>query len=152
MRPADTLDLLSMALHHKRELSAETLLGPLESLLELPAGESQDQLQRLDAHDMQSVIEELQGRDDIDQDRLVRIEWHFIRLLDGHSGHLPRTLHKYLSTSPEFFNEVLSCCYRSRNSETEEEQETTEHQRYMAEHAYHLLHDWGLVPGTNEDG
>jgi hypothetical protein len=151
-RAADTLDLLSMALHQKRELSPETLLGLLEALLQLSAERSQDQFQRLDTHELQSVIEELQGRDDIGQDRLIRIEWHFIRLLDGHSGHLPRTLHRYLSTSPEFFNEVLSCCYRSRNSEIEEEQDLTDHQRYMAEHAYHLLHDWSLVPGTEDDG
>lgn len=151
-RPADTLDLLSMALHKKRVLSPETLLGPLEALLELPAEKSQEQLRRLDGHAMQSVIEHLQGRKDIDQNRLIRIEWHFIRLLDGRSGHSPKTLQRYLSTSPEFFNEVLSCCYRSRKPEVEEEQNSTDHQRYMAEHAYHLLHDWSLVPGTNEDG
>ena len=32
-----------------------------------------------------------------------------------------------------------------------EEQESTDHQRYMAKHAYRLLHDWSLLPGTNED-
>src|SRR5690606_378101 len=71
---------------------------------------------------------------------------------DGHSGHSPRTLHRYLSTSPEFFNEVLGCCYRSQKSEPAEEQESTDHRRIMAEHAYHLLCDWSLIPGTNEDG
>lgn len=151
-RPADTLDLLGMALHQKRVLSPDTLLGPLESLLALPAEKSQEQFRRLDGHDVQSVIEELQRRSDVDQDRLIRIEWHFIRLLDSHSGHSPRTLERYLSSSPGLFNEVLNCCYRSRKPEAQVEENSTEHQGYMAEHAYRLLHDWSRLPGTQEDG
>jgi hypothetical protein len=151
-RPAATFDLLSSALHRKRVLAPETLFRPLEALLELPGEKSEEQMRQLAAHQIQGVVEELQSRNDIDQDRLIRIEWHFIRLLDGHTGHSPRTLQRHLSSSPEFFNEVLSCCYRSKKPEIRDEQSTTDQQRFMAEHAYHLLHDWSLLPGTQEDG
>ena len=54
---------------------------------------------------IQEIIAELQGRTDIANDRMIQIEWHFIRLLDEHSLHSPKTLHKHLSQSPGFFDE-----------------------------------------------
>lgn len=152
-RPGHAINLLSMALHKKRELDAKTLLMPLESLLCMPADEANDQRRPVDAHGIQAVIETLQNRDDVDPERLMRVEWGYIRLLDEHSGHSPRTLEKHLSSSPEFFNKLLSLCYRSRDDDaTEERPEPTEYDRCMAEHAFDLLHYWKRVPGTMEDG
>lgn len=152
-RPVAAIDLLSMAIHQKRDLAPDTLLRPLETLLALPTKNVDSQLRRMDSYHIQQIIGALQDRDDIDDARLIPIEWHYIRLLDEHSEYSPRTLQRHLSSSPEFFNEVLSMCYRSRHeNEDDEATEPSEHQRYMAEHAFRLLHEWNHVPGTVDDG
>ena len=152
-RPVVAIDLLSMAIHNKCDLDSDTLLSPLETLLALPAEQAESQWGRTDGYHIRQIIGELQGRGDVDEARLIPIEWHYIRLLDKHSEHVPRTLQRHLSSSPEFFNEVLSLCYRSTNeNDTRKAQEPSAHQRYMAEHAFHLLHEWDRIPGTSDDG
>jgi hypothetical protein len=107
----------------------------------------------MDAYHVQEIIAEMQIRTDAERSRMIQIEWHFIRFLDEHSTQSPKTLHDQLASSPEFFHEVLSACFRSRNNVEEiVDQKPSEHQRYMAEHAFHLLHDWNVIPGTNDAG
>lgn len=152
-RAVAAIDLLSMALHKKLDLDPGTLFMPLEALLVSAndnAGKSQ---RRTDAYHIQEIIGALQDREDVDEARLVPIEWHYIRILDEHSKHAPRTLQKHLSASPAFFIEVLSMCYRSKNdTDSDPKTEPSAQQRYMAEHAFHLLHEWDRVPGTQDDG
>ena len=150
-RPADAINVLSSALHNKLHIESDLLCQSLEGLLHLPKAESERQIQRMDSYHIQEIIAELQGRTDIANERMIQIEWHFIRLLDDHSRHSPKTLHQHLSRSPEFFHEVLSACFRSRNETDRERDEPTAHAKYMAEHAFHLLHDWNHTPGTQEN-
>lgn len=152
LRPVDAIDVLSSALHNKLNVESDLLCRSLEALLNLPAAESGRQLQRLDSYHIQEIIAELQQREDIEDSRMIHIEWHFIRMLDGHSQHSPKTLQKHLATSPEFFHEVLSACFRSRAEPDDEQAKPSEHGKYMAEHAFHLLHDWTQTPGTQDDG
>jgi hypothetical protein len=152
-RPLAAIDLLSMAIHKNRDLDLDTLLSPLETLLTLPAEQAKSQRGQSDSYHIQEIIAALQNRDDVDEARLIPIEWHYIRLLDGHSKQAPKTLQKHLSSSPEFFHEVLSQCYRSRNEDNNNaDQEPSANQRYMAEHAFHLLHEWDRLPGSRDDG
>jgi hypothetical protein len=89
----------------------------------------------------------------VTEGRLIRIEWHYIKFLDEQSKHGPRTLQKHLSSSPEFFNELLTLCYRSKHEgEASETPDSSAHQRYMAKCAFELLHEWDRVPGANDDG
>jgi len=152
LRPVDAMDVLSFALHNKLRIESDLLCRSLEALLELPKAESGRQIQRMDSYHIQEIIAELQPRDDIAESRMIHIEWHFIRMLDEHSGHSPKTLHKHLATSPEFFHEVLSACFRSRTEPDDEQEKPSEHGKYMAEHAFHLLHEWNQTPGTQENG
>jgi hypothetical protein len=152
-RPIDALNLLSMALHQKRDIPTESLLRSLEAVVELPKGIADRQFHRMDAYRVQEIIAELQRRTDAQRSRMIQIEWHFIRFLDEHSTQSPKTLHNHLASSPEFFHEVLSACFRSRNAAEEKvDQKPTAHQRYMAEHAFHLLHNWNVIPGTIDAG
>jgi hypothetical protein len=151
-RPAAAIDLLSMAIHQKRDLDAETLFAPLELLLTLPA-EALESPSRTDGFHIQEIIGALQARDDVDEVRLIRIEWHYIKFLDEQSKVAPQTLQKHLSSSPEFFNEVLSLCYRSRSADDEGDvPEPSAYRQYMAEHGFRLLHEWDRVPGTGDNG
>jgi len=104
-----------------------------------------------DRYHIQQIIETLQQTPNVDENRLASIEWHFIRLLDDH-GHAPKTLRKQLSTSSAFFNGILRVCDRHRDKDDESEVNQDPHRKYMAEHGFHLLHNWDLVPGTDENG
>lgn len=152
-RPSAAIDMLWMATHKESNLDSETLLAPLEALMALPAEKAEAQRSQLDGHHIQEIIGTLQDRTDIDDDRLLRIEWHYIHLLGEHSQQTPRRLAQRLSSSPEFFNEVLSFCYKSKHeSDTSEVTGPQAVQRYLAEHAFELLHNWNVVPGTADDG
>lgn len=155
-RPAAAINLLSMAIHQNRDLSSNTLLAPLESLLNLGGGSAEGQVNRVEGHCARARIEQIIGAlqrcADIDEDRLARVEWHYIRCLGRHSEHAPRTLQKHLSSSPDFFNELLRLCYRSdRDTDAGTPREPSANDRYMAEHAFHLLHEWDRVPGMRDD-
>jgi len=147
------IDVLSTALHNERTVDEESLFSPLDAILKLSADEQREQLGQNAQYPIQKIIEYLQNLEGVDINRLIVVEWHFLRLLDGHSGHAPRTLQSHLGNSPEFFVEVVSFAFRSRNDREKEEQpETTAHDRYMAEQAYRLLSDWKIVPGTDQNG
>lgn len=151
-RLVDSLDLLSMSLHQKQNISISTLFSPLEAFFNLEPAKFSAEYSRLDAHDVVQVIGELQKRKDVEIKRLLNVEWHFIKLLDGYHGNSPRGLHKHLSESPEFFNEVLSYCYRSRLEQEGENDEPDELRKVYAKNAFYLLHDWAAMPGLDVDG
>ena len=153
-RPGDAIDLLAMAIHGKKTMSFETLIRPLEALLLLQGEIASQQMKRADHHDIGVVIEELQGRKDGDETRLSRIEWNYLRLLDEHSGHAPRTLICQLCLSPQFFIELLSLVFRSRNEPELENDPMTEAEAKsrsaQATQAYRLFHEWKQIPGSDD--
>ncbi len=150
-RSWSAVDILSMALYNETELEAETLLKPLESLSLNESEDCDARLGRNDGHHLVQIIEALQKRSDVDESRLLRIEWTYLRLLDRHNSASPRTLEHKLSTSPEFFIEVLCSCFRPHDHAENETKELSQETKYMAEQGFRLLHDWGRVPGTVED-
>ncbi len=147
------IDVLSKALHNERTLSEESLFSPLEAILKLSADEQREQLGQNSQYNIQRIIESLQNLEGVDINRLIAVEWHFVRLLDDHSGHSPRTLQSHLGNSPEFFVAVVSFAFRSRNDREQDGlPEPTPRDRYMEEQAYRLLSDWKVVPGTDQNG
>ena len=147
------VDLLSVALHKKYTFDEETLFYPLEMLLKLPAEQQKNQLGEMVQHDIQKIIEYLQDRKDVDQGRLIAIEWGYFPLLGRYSGHAPRALQSRLGNSPEFFVQVVGFAFPSRlKSEQTERPEPTPYERSRGEQACQLLLEWKVIPGTNEDG
>lgn len=65
---------------------------------------------------VEQIFERLDKSKDIDPDRLARLEWIYLKVLE-HSNRPPVTLHKQLASRPEFFVEVLSTIYRANNEE-----------------------------------
>ena len=153
-RPSAAIDLVAMALHKKLDLPDETLFQPLEVLLSLGTEGPEKGGRQPNRHDIQKLIESLQQRPGVEQQRLAFLEFHYIDLLNDHFGHSPITLRKQLARSPILFNEILSVCFRPRhrNKDEDESQEPDPQSRYMAQHGFRLLHDWNVVPGTDECG
>lgn len=149
-RIRSAIDVLGMALHDKKPVSTETLFLPLEKLLTLPSEKFKNQMGSMTSHDIGEIVEALQDRQDADCNRLLELEWHYLRLLRGPHGHPPKALQRKLANDPAFFVEVLSFCFKSQN-ENEEAREATDYKVYMAHQAYELLRHWEIVPGTKED-
>ncbi len=152
-RPMSAIDVLSMAVHQNRPITTSILFLPLESLLRSGPGDLKEDFQDDSGYGIQQIIGVLQERNDIEAKRLAGIEFGYLRLLDGHSGGSPKILHTELATSPEFFVEVLSLCYRAHMEGAEEEKTPpTDEQRRFGERAIRLLLDWARVPGSTADG
>ena len=105
----------------------------------------------LDPYRITSTIKALQTADNVSADDLVKIEWAFLPLLDGHRGVLPQTLERRLSSNPDTFCQVIRLVYRSRK-ENGSETEASETERANAENAWSLLRRWRVPPGVQTDG
>ncbi len=100
-------------------------------------------------HYVTLIFEKLDNDNSVAEADIARLEWAYLRLLE-HSNRAPKALPKLLSTSPEFFLEVLSAAYRAENEERlDENADDYEVKASMASQAWTLLRSWRLVPGTS---
>ncbi len=148
-RPDRTLDLLGMALHGKVPVSSDWIMRSLEHGLTLSGDEARRFLRQARDHG-DSLFEELQARDDVDEGQLANLEFHYLALLDGYRGS-PKTLHRMLSRDPKLFVELLCATFRGKN-DPKEEKEATERERGLAMQAYRLMESWESLPGQRDDG
>ncbi|MFN2388103.1 MAG: hypothetical protein ABR575_00645 [Actinomycetota bacterium] len=88
-------------------------------------------------------LDVVEANDENFEERLGILEWQLLPAL-GYEARTP-TLERRLARDPEFFVEVLSLLYRPKNSE--EPREVPEH---VASSAWRLLHEWRIVPGSDE--
>ena len=97
------------------------------------------------------LIKALQNDPSTDPEDLFKIEWAYLRALDGHQGACPKLLEHRLASTPQFFCEVIRIIFRSRDEDAER-REPTEREQNLASNAYRLLHEWRTPPGTLVDG
>ena len=103
-------------------------------------------------HEVNEILTALDSTG-FDEDKLARIEWVFLQLLD-HGPRRPRLLQKRLACDAAFFAEVVGLVFRARSEARAEDDAPPDPQlvRY-AQHAYRLLQGWtGPVPGADGDG
>jgi hypothetical protein len=97
------------------------------------------------------LIKALQEDPGTDQDALFHIEWAYLTVLDGHWGAKPKLLEHKLAADAAFFCEIIRIIFRSRHEE-KRVKEPSETEKKNARHAYRLLHEWRVPPGTLDDG
>lgn len=107
-------------------------------------------------HDLQTIFRALQspesaGEPGYDEERLARLEWQYLALLDGHSG-IPRTLHGLLSRDPVLFVDLLAAIFRRDDEPRDENRILTNEEKARAHNAYSLIKSWKSVPGRKDDG
>jgi hypothetical protein len=97
---------------------------------------------------VEELLQRLDKAGDVAEDEVARLEWIYLSMLE-HSRRPPVVLHKTLSTTPEFFVQVLRSVYRpARDSGIREEvADDSKQARALASHAYGLLRSWHRVPG-----
>lgn len=98
------------------------------------------------------IFKRLDQDESVGEDEIAGLEWIYFQALE-HSERPPRTLHKALATHPEFFVQMLSAVYRpAPDSGVEESPGDAEAVEKIATQAWHVLHDWSWIPGSNEAG
>ena len=107
-----------------------------------------------ESYEIEHIFEEIRKRNDVEQYMLIRLEWLYLPLLSRSfgEGNTP-TLHREMSTNPEFFVMVLEQLYRPASDDLEQSilgEEEKLQKVAMAKHAYQLLSTWYIVPGTDE--
>jgi hypothetical protein len=126
---------------------AELIAQALEGVL---ASESADpELAGFSQHDFEVLFEVLDSHvDAVGRERIARLQWAFLPVL----GFEPKVqvLHRFLSSDPAFFVDVLSKVYRAKSGDSNDD-ESPERAR-TATNGYQLLSSWSIVPGLREDG
>jgi hypothetical protein len=103
-------------------------------------------------HNAILIFEKLDHDVAVEREQIARLEWAYLKLLE-YSNRTPKELPRFLSTSPEFFVEVLSLVYRGENEQGLDEAAPDYKQKEaMAGQAWTLLHGWTHVPGLQGDG
>jgi hypothetical protein len=81
-------------------------------------------------------------------ERIARLEWAYLPAL-GYNAK-PKMLGQLLARDPAFFVELVSVVYRRASGSGETQ--LSEDERRRAMNAYHLLDDWSVAPGSQDDG
>jgi hypothetical protein len=113
-------------------------------LLSVPNEKFKDQ--KVDSHDVITIISALQKDQSVKETDLIKIEWAYLSILDNHYGGHPITLEKNMAISPQFFVEVLQLVYIS--TKEDKPKEISEPKKNIATNAYHLISNWKTVPGV----
>lgn len=155
-RPGGALDLLALYMQKDSATERADLMATcLEDLLLCNPKESD--IRVLSDHNLTEIFSFLE-RSLLDVERLARLEWAYLKVLDHNSS--PPTLSRYLAQSPSFFVDVVSQVYRphlpnapdDEGPSSEPEVEVDESKEAIASKAYQILSGWRTIPGRREDG
>lgn len=146
-RPNAALDCLYTMATNKQsfdlKLAVQALLNSLSS---------KEPINSMDTYQTVQVIKALQDNDQTDPKDLFQVEWAYVALLNEHNEAEPKLIEQELADRPEFFCEVISLVFRSKNDSKDELQKPDERQQSIATNAYRLLDNWSKPPGTKTDG
>jgi len=145
--PAKAIDCVAFLKPPLTEIQVNLAVQALETML---ATKKSDQ--RFDAYDAVQVIGFLQESEFINSESLAKIEWGYLRILNSHNNSAPKQLEIKLSEEPMFFCEILRLIYRSSHDTAANQETISEEKKAVATNAWHLLHEWRRVPGTDQNG
>ena len=145
-RPYAAIDCLNASRHKKNPIDHARTIRAL-----LAAVNADESPHSHAVYECIELIKALQEDPETDQDALFNIEWAYLTALDGHRGARPKLLEHRLATDPAFYCEIIRIIFRSRH-EDKRVKEPSEKERKIAGHAYRLLREWNVPPGTLADG
>jgi hypothetical protein len=145
-RPVAVIDCLYCGTHKKLPLDISRAISAL--MLAFSSNEFKNSLGYAHIADLISALQEDQATP---FDDMCQIEWLYLPLLQRGDNAEPKFLHKKLSIEPEFFCEVISYIYRSKD-DPKNGVEEDEIKKQVATNAWHLLYDWSRTPGLQDDG
>jgi len=145
-RPYAAIDCLGSLIHLNREVNVNLIV---KALLKAPT--STEPAYVKDGNRIVELIKHIQSDLTISEDDLFQVEWTYLQLLDHHKGAKPKYLEKKLASDSDFFCQVIQLLYRPKN-EPNPQKELSEQSIALAKNSWHLLQEWRLVPGMQDDG
>ncbi|BET61389.1 hypothetical protein [Yersinia pseudotuberculosis] len=140
-RPSAVIEGLCRELYRKQEIN--TILA-CDALIAFAENNNPDE--KVDSYSITELIKYIQKNKKTDQEKLFKIEWIYLNILNEHNQAAPITLENKLSSDPVFFCELIQLIYRADG--IEKEGELSEKKRNLATNAYRLLSKWETVPGA----
>lgn len=141
-RVAAALELLSLYVRGPVAIDGRLL----ESLLIRLVEEGDEESGRLSSYEIGQLIGYLRETSGLDEESMVRLEWRFLPAL--RLGRDDSALYRALSTSPQFFVEVISMLYKSDGPDREEARRVDPQ---VIGNAWRLLREWKRVPGYSDE-
>lgn len=106
------------------------------------------------SYDVSEAIHELDRRNDVNPDEMVRFEFMYMQILD-HSKHGIPNLERWVSESPIGFVQILALLFK-RDDEGEDPPEWNRadaaNGAALASSAYRILHRISRIPGADDSG
>lgn len=144
-RPHSAIYCLNRMSHAKQPINVDQCIRAL-----LAALSSSEPTYAMNGYNIAKLIKFLQSEPSVDQEDLLKVEWAYLPLLDGHRGATPKLLENRLANDPEFFCEVIRLIYRSKKDD-QPSKEPTKESKVIATNAWRLLREWKTPPGTQDD-
>lgn len=85
----------------------------------------------------------------VSEDEIALLEWQYLAVLE-HSERPAKMLHRFMSSRPQFFVEVLSAVFRASSREASPDYTPTPQEKAVASQAWRLLESWGQLPGEDK--
>lgn len=144
------VDAMNHSWIYAKELSTEVIQQLLKGVLTATKALNGS----LDQLALGRYMEELHGRDDVDQDLLLQLEWAFLPALVHHSEEVClNSIYSQLSKDPSFFVELLTYLYKPDDETVKEDDETDEKTKQAnSNRAFHLFYHWDKIPYVSQEG
>lgn len=143
-RPISALN----AIHDTDDVNPALLADALDAAL----GYREPDAQFPDSWHLAKLIERLESWADMDQTRLLQIEFQLVPAFRIEQTSALKVLTEAITSRPELFAELICLLYRPECAQSETQASTTEGERTAAENAWHLLHECRRQPGTLPNG
>lgn len=100
------------------------------------------------AHEIAELLEIAASPPDAPVERIAKLEWLFLRLLDHQRP--PKVLHAAMSRDPSLFVDVLKVVYKARNELKTDA--VSQNEQLLASLGHDLLEQWAVLPGRGDGG
>ena len=153
-----TIAMLGDSTYGKNAPEPDVLLDIFEMAMKTPTAQEE---KISDPHQVHAILGALHAAEGLDENRLAKIEWNLLPILDRHSV-LPVALHRMLSREPSNFVDLLTLLFRDEReadksqsdeaSDSEDIDVEDSNENQARSNAWHLLHDFATIPGSDAEG
>ncbi|EGV28198.1 hypothetical protein ThidrDRAFT_3964 [Thiorhodococcus drewsii AZ1] len=142
------ISALNATIHDTNAVNPALLVEALDTALR--TGEPNAQFPR--SWHLAKLIERLESWEDMDQERLLQIEFLLAPSFRIEQTAELKALTEAITSRPELFAELICLLYRPESVEPKTQASPTDGERAAAENAWHLLDDCRRQPGTLPNG
>jgi len=101
-------------------------------------------------YDITRAIKLLQERHDLPDNKLIQIEWFYLRALE-HDRFIPKFLYNALANDPHFFVQLITWLFKRSDGKEDEKKLPESTAKQNIENAYILLRKCNQLPGQDEN-